>query len=206
MLFRSASKFSKDVTDRTLQRVKTIVREMQTVHVLKETEETNVHELKNPIASGDSFGSTPHINGVYKCVDKFYLNRIVNYGKRLMLEFQIPEPANFYLFRGIQNKLNNDAFVKPLAPQNVLQNKNFSESGLISVNSLSESNYTLWASYYGATDVEAPPEQYLNFSKSYKSATAPTSGHDGEVFKDEIVVPRGLYCLPNKSSWFSRIK
>ena len=167
---KQASKFSKDVSDRTLQRVKTIVREMQTVHILKETEETNVHELKNPIEEPNTFATTPHINGVYKWVDKFYLNRIVNYGRRLMLEFQIPEPANFYIFRGIQNKLNNDSIVKPVAPKDcmVTVERDY-QIGLTSSNVLTETNYTFWASYYGATDVEAPPTEHLSFSRSISS-------------------------------------
>jgi hypothetical protein len=192
---KKASKFSKDVTDRTLQRVKTIVREMQTVNILKETEETNIHKLKNP--------SPLHINGVYKWVDKFYLNRIINYGRRCMLEFQIPEPANFYLFRNIQNKLNNDSITKPIEPDNLLVpvERDY-KIGLTSPNVLTDYNYTFWASYYGAIDVEAPPALNLSFSTGFSSLYGdPTdfnAAKTGVFSKDIAILPEGYKVIGAK--------
>ena len=39
-----------------------------------------------------------HIAGIYHWVNKIYNAQILNYGKRTMAEFIVPEPAAFYLF------------------------------------------------------------------------------------------------------------
>jgi hypothetical protein len=156
-----ATKYSKDVTERALNRVKTLVREMKTIQILKETEETNVHELTN--------GTPDHVNGVYRWVDKFYLNRIVNYGKRLMLEFQIPEPSNFYLFRNIQQKLGDNPVEKPKTPASL---------GINSAASITDLNYTLFTAAYGMSDFAVPPQRYKSFSKSFKSAAGISQSGD----------------------------
>ena len=51
-----------------------------------EVEVINEHEFDNKGGSG-------HVNGIYRWVDKFYEAQIVNYGKRTMLEFIIPDPG-----------------------------------------------------------------------------------------------------------------
>ncbi len=188
---QSASQYSKDVTNRTLNRVKTMVREMKTVQILKETEETNVHTLANQ--------TNAHINGVYRWVDKYYLNRIINYGKRLMLEFQIPEPANFYVFRNIQHKLADEAVVKPLAPLDCMctyfpggLSRSQVTTGLTSADVITDTNYTFWAAYYGA-EVEAPPLFYLNFSKSFKSNSVDDSSNILDNFNTDIAIPDDTY-------------
>ncbi|MEA2414127.1 MAG: hypothetical protein QOI58_784 [Thermoanaerobaculia bacterium] len=80
-----ATSFSKSVTTRALSRVKEKVRRVKTVTLINEVEETSVHQLTND--TGDN------VNGVYRWLDKYYLNKIINYGKRLLFEFAIPEPA-----------------------------------------------------------------------------------------------------------------
>jgi hypothetical protein len=50
--------------------------------------------------------------GVYRWVDKLMKNQIYNYGKRLMFEFMIPEPAKLHLLE--QQKVN---LVKPEDPR-----------------------------------------------------------------------------------------
>ena len=41
-------------------------------------------------------GAARNLTGVYRWVDKYYEAQIYNYGKRMMFEFIIPEPAAFY--------------------------------------------------------------------------------------------------------------
>ena len=192
---KQASKFSKDVTEKTLQRVKTIVRDMQTVHVLKETESTNVHTLENPNAQ--------HVNGVYQWVDKYYLNRIVNYGRRLMLEFQIPEPANFYLFRSIHSKLQNDSVIMPIEPAECkISVEKDKEIGLTSPTVLTDYNYTFWAAYYGATDIEPPPALYITSSYGigalYGDPTDFQPSKTGVYSKDIPIMPDGYQVVAAK--------
>ncbi|MDQ0605403.1 hypothetical protein QF037_009748 [Streptomyces canus] len=86
---RGANNFAKDVVDRSLSRIQTSVREERTTQRLTRTEELNRFELTN-----DSGGN---LSGVYRWVDKVYRAQVYNYGKRLMFEFVIPEPAAFVL-------------------------------------------------------------------------------------------------------------
>ena len=61
----------------------------RTSRILREFEENNKHGYDN--RQGES-----HVTGVYRWVDKIYKNRLVNYGKRLMYEFNVPEPSRFF--------------------------------------------------------------------------------------------------------------
>ena len=159
----NASSFSKDVMNRTLQRVKDKVRESKSVHILKEIEETNHHVLAN--------ATDAHINGVYRWVDKFYMNSIVNYGKRMMLEFNIAEPANFYIFRSFQQS-KADAKIKPIHPSKALENYTNPTSGLSNHRVLTRSNYTYWTSLYNVTNIESCPSEFMTYSDAVYSSTA----------------------------------
>ena len=83
-----AQNYAQEVTERALERVVTKVSSKRTSRVLREFEENNKHGFDN--TKGDK-----HVTGVYRWVDMIYKNQIVNYGKRLMYEFSIPEPSNF---------------------------------------------------------------------------------------------------------------
>ncbi|MEZ4854691.1 hypothetical protein [Flavobacterium sp.] len=86
---RQAVTNSKEITERALDRIVSKVKEERIEKVLEEFEENNTHGFDN--RKGDK-----HVVGVYRWVDKVYKNQIVNYGKRLMFEFAIPEPASLH--------------------------------------------------------------------------------------------------------------
>ena len=67
---------------------------------MEEVTERNKHIFKNQEANAND------ISGIYRWVDKIYELQIVNYGKRFMLEFIVPEPAAF--FRHAMSKLPNE--------------------------------------------------------------------------------------------------
>lgn len=159
-----ATAFSKSVTNRALSRVKERVRQQKTVTVINEVEETSVNSLKN--ATGDN------VNGVYRWVDKFYLNKIVNYGLRLMFEFTVPEPAQFHIFRQIAKPRPGAAVENPLDPMTAVDPLGLS---LHSPASLNEHNYAFWAALYGAS-IAAPPEEFLRVSKAWKNEATSQSG------------------------------
>lgn len=86
---RTAVDYSKEVTEKALERVVQKVREERTIKMIEEFEEQNKHGFDNRL--GDK-----HVSGVYRWVDKVYKNQVFNYGKRLMYEFMVPEPAVFH--------------------------------------------------------------------------------------------------------------
>lgn len=97
---RSTSNYAKDIVDRSVNRVENRVKELRSIRQIIETEEINIHKLDN------SKDSKTHISGIYRYVDKRYKSQLYNYGKRLMFEFVIPEPAFWY--KSILDKLQSE--------------------------------------------------------------------------------------------------
>jgi hypothetical protein len=88
--------FSREVVDKAVTRVQTQSASSRSVTKLFETEETNKHTFTN--APG-----TAHVSGIYRWVDKRYKAQVFNYGKRLMFEFVLPEPAAFLVESRLRN-------------------------------------------------------------------------------------------------------
>jgi hypothetical protein len=179
-----ATTFSKTVTNRALSRVKERVRQQKTVTVINETEETSINKLANN--TGDN------VNGVYRWLDKFYLNKIINYGSRLMFEFTVPEPAQFYIFRQVAKPKPGAAVENPLDPTTVVDPLGLS---LHSPASLNDDNYAFWAALYGAS-IAAPPEEFLRVSKAWKNQGATSqSGDVYESFASSFTVNAGYEAI-----------
>jgi hypothetical protein len=83
-----AQSFSREVVDKAVTRVQTSVVEQRSTTKTFETEETNKHGFTNVPGAG-------HLSGIYRWVDKRYRAQVFNYGKRMMFEFVLPEPAAF---------------------------------------------------------------------------------------------------------------
>ena len=153
-----ARTYAEDVTRRAVERIVQKVSTRRTTTMLKEYEENNKHGFDN--RKGDK-----HVTGVYRWVDKVYKNRIVNYHKRLMYEFMIPEPARFYKDAIIlkaneelaSSTLNgstgehNEA-IKPIHP---------SEYGLTKFTDVSRTDYAKIAANYGIS-VPQPKEEFIS--------------------------------------------
>ncbi|MGB0523151.1 MAG: hypothetical protein ACPGJS_09330 [Flammeovirgaceae bacterium] len=84
-----AKTYAEDVTRRALERVVQKNTVKRTSKILREFEENNKHGYDNRDGS-------KHVTGVFRWIDKVYKNRLVNYGKRLIYEFMIPEPSRYY--------------------------------------------------------------------------------------------------------------
>ena len=86
---------AQDVTQQALARVVQRTAVKRVSRMLREFEENNRHGFDN--REGDQ-----HVTGIYRWLDIVYVNRIVNYGMRQMVEFVIPDPARFYV-RSLRN-------------------------------------------------------------------------------------------------------
>lgn len=87
---KAAQNFARDVVDKAVTRVQNRVSEQRTSVRLLETEETNTHTFDNK-------DGTSHVSGIYRWVERRYRAQVWNYGKRLMFEFVVPEPAAFLI-------------------------------------------------------------------------------------------------------------
>jgi len=119
------------------------VKEERISKIIEEFEENSKHGFDN--RKGDK-----HVSGVYRWVDKIYKNKVLNYGKRLMYEFMLPQPAHFHYLNtsGKENVLNGDIIEKPIDPRSNL-----------SLGSTFENTYKFWAEKYGADIVPQPENQ-----------------------------------------------
>lgn len=103
---RQAVTQSQDITSRALDRIVTKVHEERIEKIVEEFEENNKHGFDN--TKGDK-----HVVGVYRWLDKRMKNQIYNYGKRMMFEFMIPEPAKLHTL-AMNNLKNTNTKVIPI--------------------------------------------------------------------------------------------
>ena len=133
---RNAQTKAREVVNRALERIVSRTQEKRTSTILKEFEENNRHGFDN--REGDQ-----HVTGVYRWVDKIYLNRIVNYDKHLIYEFMVPEPSRFFRMAMANEKDTHPGVTvleKPLSPEEL--------------------------DLFGPRDLT--PENYIDFQTAYK--------------------------------------
>jgi hypothetical protein len=87
---KTSRSFVNEVMAKATSRVQSRVSQSRSQSRLTESEETVSHEFTNEPDNGN-------ISGVYRWLDKVYEGQVHNYGKRLMFEFVLPEPAAFYV-------------------------------------------------------------------------------------------------------------
>lgn len=176
-----AQTYAQEVTERAMDRVVQKVNEKRTSRIIHEYEEHNKHGF-------DNTQGTDHVRGIYQWVDKIYKNKLVNYGKRLMYEFAIPEPARHFrevLSKQIENDIQSPDMVVPEPP------KSLDAIELYGPGSLTEENYQTFAKVYNA-EVNACPEDSMEVSKAFNFKVQ-GSGHDAtdHSLADNIKIPKG---------------
>ena len=92
-----------------------------------------------PARSSTTAKARIKIRGIYQWVDKRYSLRVLNYGKRLMYDVVVPEPAAF-LIQALKNAVQPERFqlTKPIEPN-------------LSPSQLNVGNYVWYAAQYGVT-------------------------------------------------------
>ncbi|MBW3520682.1 hypothetical protein [Chryseobacterium sp. NKUCC03_KSP] len=185
---RQAVTEAKDITARALDRIVTKVKEERIDKVLEEYEENNKHGFDNTKGSS-------HVVGVYRWVDKVVKNQIYNYGKRMMFEFMIPEPAKLHTL-GIKMIDEAEKLVKPIDPRESLTNK---MENFTSLNGLTgETILKFWSGKYNVA-IDKMPEDILYIGKAF-SNTVGDSVRDSEwdeaiAGSAEIQVPEGYVSI-----------
>ncbi len=138
---KTATEFSKSVTSRVLETVKTRVSEKRISQLLNEFEDTSRHVL-------DNRGNSDHVVAAFRWVDKVYSAQVMNYGARVAIEVLIADPAAFLRptqTGSIELPTPLDDASHPLGPLN-------------SARDMTRSNYAYFASRYGA-DIKPPLPQ-----------------------------------------------
>ena len=171
-----AKTYAEDVTRRALERIVQKTTTKRTSKILREYEENNKHGF-------DNRKGTQHVTGVYRWIDKVYKNRIVNYGKRLMYEFMIPEPARWYKEAIIVQAEEEDTTTtgggSAGSPSIAVKPTPLSENGINSASDITRENFQALASLYGANP-DAPMD--ASTSVEISGANSPGTGDDEKSY------------------------
>lgn len=176
-----AQTYAQEVTERAMERIVSKTQTKRTSRILKEFEENTSHGYDN--RKGEN-----HISGVYRWVDKIYKNSLINYGKRLMYEFAIPEPSKFFkqaIIKAVETNTTDSAVILPTAPVHPSQLQG--DLKLNSATDLREDNYQEIAAEYNA-DVSEPKRSFITIGESFSNS----GGIDGpNSFDHEVEIPEG---------------
>jgi hypothetical protein len=182
----SSSNYAREITNKAVDRVQTRTLTRRTVTTTKVVEETNRHAF-------DNAGKPDDIVGIYRYVDKVYSAQIVNYDKRLMLEFMVPEPAAFLRYALMNKPVENVSLVEPDPPGYCLSDgKTFVP---LQVADLALDNYRQWVSKYGAQNVTPPPPSLIIASESKKAPDHMPAIGEALISSDtfDVTIPDGYH-------------
>jgi hypothetical protein len=188
---RLAVNQAKEVTERALERIVAKVKQERIEKIVEEFEENNKHGYDN--TKGDS-----HVVGVYRWVDKIYKNQVVNYGKRLIFEFMVPEPAKLHLLGMVMDPIGTK-LVKPDDPRTFEEVLNLSDYKKITKDT---------AKYWGSKfNVKLTPEpvEVMDVGKSFSFTTPETNVKEWDeaaAGHENITLPEGYYSESAQARWF----
>ena len=193
---RQAVTQAKEVTERAMERIVTKVKQERIEKIVEEFEENNKHGFDN--TKGDK-----HVVGVYRWVDKVFKNQVFNYGKRLMFEFMVPEPAKLHLLGMAENPMGTK-LVKPEDP------RTFADPAGTAVllnmkdyNAVNDVTVKFWGSKFNVELTPAPVE-IMSVGKSF-SFTAPetieSEWEESAAGNNDIALPEGYYTTHAKVGW-----
>jgi hypothetical protein len=185
---RKATSFSREVTEKTSEKIRTRVQEERRRRVLEQIEELNRHKIDNTAGLG-------HTRGIYRWLNKIYDAQVFNYGKRMMYEFVVPEPAAFLIYSLIDNPpADTDLPPKPEPPT-------FAGSPLKPEN-LDVDNYQDYVAQYGVTGAPVPPSEFkfVSHFDKLESAENVAVGRSAKVAVPDGYEAFGAY-LHNYKNW-----
>ena len=171
---KNSSRYAKDVVNRSLERLTERAREVRTRTVIRETEETNLHELNNQ--------TTKHVSGIYQFLDKVYEAQVFNYGIREMFDFMIPEPASFLWYVEQNPTLDLELPPPPEKLDLLCPDPSY----------VTEDNAFSLAAEFGAA-IDGAPLPYLQLTATIKHGddNASESGHPHSSQHVDVTVPAG---------------
>ena len=143
---RKAVSYSREVTEKTSERVRERVKNETRRRMLEQVEELNRHGIVNQPATNG------HIRGIYRWMNKVYDAQVFNYGKRMMLEFVVPEPAAYFIYALIENPPRDETMIKPDLPMY--------GGASLKPSHLTRSNYLDFVAKYQVRNAPPPPPEF----------------------------------------------
>lgn len=171
---RTATTIAHDVVDTAVTRTRESARELQRTMTTDSFRELTFHGIDNTL---EAVVDPKPRTGIYQWVNKVQRLQLYQYGKRMMVEFAIPEPGLTLIEAGQP--------VRPDAPK--------PRPLAVGPAEISEGNYLCLADLYHARDIAPPPPLLIqigeafatdpNYDESHKSA--------GATAEKELPVPQG---------------
>lgn len=186
---KQASEFSKDVVSRSVSKVVDRVLERRTTTTLSEFEERYSHRFDNSDGDGN-------ISGVYQWVDRVLQAQLYNYGKRMLFDVTVPEPATAYIVAQAGASEREPLIPKP--PPLTLN-----------ADQINEGNYAQIAKLYDVTGLTPPPPPVLTVSKPL-DAVVPQEPYESsksyelaieDGYEAQYVLLQRDYRAYDKASW-----
>ncbi len=160
----TSQEYAKTITEEASQSVRSSIKESSSLTILTESEDTSLRGWNNE-------GGTTNVNGLYRWVDQVNDASLKNYGRRLMLSLNVPEPSAFYNGLLAQREAAATAELEEpmppsrLSPSSLAVLEEGSTDGFESHQDLDESNFARLAARYDVP-VELPPRAYVTGSKT----------------------------------------
>ncbi|HTF02612.1 MAG TPA: hypothetical protein VK826_01250, partial [Bacteroidia bacterium] len=203
--------YARNVMTRSVSKVEEKVRELKSVKRTTETEETNEHKFLNV--------GTKHIVGQYHYVNMINKAQVMNYGKRLMFEFVLPEPMELYkellkkdvLPFGITEPKNPPVRIDQVHPGPIIH---FSDPGIPSIPTTVYSdnldtdplvvaelglydenglfNYLDLIKFYGLTAIDPMPDSDIYIPFSFQNSVKVQGENEVLTFSETVAtIPSG---------------
>ena len=192
-----AQTYAQDVTQRAMERVVTKNKSELITKIIESYKENNKHGFDN--TKGEE-----NISGVYRFINKVYNNQIVNYGKRAMVEFMIPEPSRFHILASIKNPAEDSIILidKPVDPRSLAAGVNQIATYKEISKGTKQDNYIYWCSLYGV-EAEIPPAPFLSTGVSFTKSQHGGDGgkRDNKASSSDVKVPEGYQLYAAQSIW-----
>lgn len=144
---KTATQYSKEVVSRSVDKLTQKIKLTRSVTTTTEYEEWYRHGFDNTDGAGN-------VSGVYQWVNKLSQAQILNYGKRLLFDAVVPEPAAFYLWAA-QNQVSQGQTLTKPTPFTATPED------------FDEGTAQFWAAKYEATDLQPAPPMFKTFSKAW---------------------------------------
>lgn len=137
---------AKEVVQNIVNSVTSRVYSERSTRTIEEFEETVTHLIDNR--------TTPTQSYVYRWLDKLVRAKLINYGKRLIFQFDVAHPSHYYLAQVIKQ---NSTIIIPDDPRKISIDGN----PVLTIDNISRDNYLVWASIYKAEVEQAPAEKII---------------------------------------------
>ncbi len=172
----TARSYAKELIDRSVSKIQEKVRTLQVSKIINELAEHNKHLIDN------SNPGAHHRAGLYYWVNKVTHAQVFNYGKHMMFDVIIPEPAALYkkLYAEKQRRDNEAAApVKPAVTPDQIRRDNFGDLllayGISSNDEIQPPDDTVWIQFAFSQNLsEGDPGKTAGFSSNeFKSPDIP---------------------------------